>query len=304
MSGYYNYLASFIAVYQKRSISGAAESLDISQPAVTRHIKRLEKELSQILFKRTTRKLEATAVADQLYIEIGPAFNQLNNSINSFVNGDTVITIGSSSDVITACILPRIAKIIEKRIQVKLSSENYNVQELRNGKFDFILSSTLFLSEEDISIKPCYKDHTIPVANKKLFTEISKMYKNSSLEETIMKTPWIAFSENKYYLDQVLSALVDGQEPPPVVPKLIIHDVLTAIYAATNGLGVVCLPEVLWRKLIQEGTLFQLPMCKEPVALQAYLCWKEGSLWHPAKKFVHQCLSDVGTKNIDSYFGL
>jgi len=45
-------LESFIAILEKGSISGAAASLGISQPAVSKHIARLEEELGVKLFKR------------------------------------------------------------------------------------------------------------------------------------------------------------------------------------------------------------------------------------------------------------
>ncbi|MBN1333952.1 MAG: LysR family transcriptional regulator [Synergistales bacterium] len=45
-------LESFIAVLEKGSISGAAASLGISQPAVSKHVAKLEEELGVKLFKR------------------------------------------------------------------------------------------------------------------------------------------------------------------------------------------------------------------------------------------------------------
>ena len=48
-------LRAFTGFVRRRSFSGAAEELRISQPAVSKHIADLEKELRVSVFYRTTR---------------------------------------------------------------------------------------------------------------------------------------------------------------------------------------------------------------------------------------------------------
>lgn len=48
-------IQSFIAVYETRSFSKAAEQLFISQPTVSVHIKQLELQLNTTLFERNGR---------------------------------------------------------------------------------------------------------------------------------------------------------------------------------------------------------------------------------------------------------
>lgn len=45
----------FIEVAKEQNITRASQNLNISQPAVTRHIKNLENELNIVLFSRTKR---------------------------------------------------------------------------------------------------------------------------------------------------------------------------------------------------------------------------------------------------------
>ena len=45
----------FVIVAEERNITKASERLNISQPAVTKHIKNLEKQLNIILFERNKR---------------------------------------------------------------------------------------------------------------------------------------------------------------------------------------------------------------------------------------------------------
>ena len=61
-------LQTFIAVYETRSFSKAADQLFISQPSVSVHIKQLETELKTTLFDRNGRtELAPTTNARMLY---------------------------------------------------------------------------------------------------------------------------------------------------------------------------------------------------------------------------------------------
>ena len=53
-------LKSFVMTARYNSVSKAAEELGLGQPTVTTHIKKLEKELSMVLFDRVTRPIRMT----------------------------------------------------------------------------------------------------------------------------------------------------------------------------------------------------------------------------------------------------
>ena len=59
-------LATFVAVMQTGSISGAAETLYITQPAVSKRIKNLEDEFGTVLFDTVGRSIIPTASAHEL----------------------------------------------------------------------------------------------------------------------------------------------------------------------------------------------------------------------------------------------
>ena len=54
-------LRSFVAAARLRSITKAAEELNIGQPTATTHIKKLEQELGTLLFDRIKRPIQLTA---------------------------------------------------------------------------------------------------------------------------------------------------------------------------------------------------------------------------------------------------
>ena len=53
-------LKSFVMAARYNSVSKAADELGLGQPTVTTHIKKLENELSMVLFDRVTRPIKLT----------------------------------------------------------------------------------------------------------------------------------------------------------------------------------------------------------------------------------------------------
>ena len=72
-------LQTFIAVFQCRNFSTAAEKLHLTQSAVSHRIKRLEDELDVVLFDRSPRNVNASEAGDRLYSDIHSALNSLEN---------------------------------------------------------------------------------------------------------------------------------------------------------------------------------------------------------------------------------
>lgn len=60
-------LRSFVTVAREKHLTRAAEKINVSQPAVSAHIKALEEELGLSLFKRTAKGMELTAAGTPLY---------------------------------------------------------------------------------------------------------------------------------------------------------------------------------------------------------------------------------------------
>lgn len=74
----FHHLRIFSEVYRLRSFTRAAETLNISQPTISEHIKNLEGELSASLFDRLGRTIIPTATAELLF----PRAQQLLDSLN------------------------------------------------------------------------------------------------------------------------------------------------------------------------------------------------------------------------------
>ena len=69
----------FVAVASEENITRASEKLNLTQPAITKHIKNLESILGVKLFFRTNHGIVLTEQGKKLYEEIKNATNLLVN---------------------------------------------------------------------------------------------------------------------------------------------------------------------------------------------------------------------------------
>lgn len=160
-------LKIFMQVYETRSISKAAILLYITQPAVSRAIKDIEKEYDCILFERTNRTLIPTNSADILYTNLLPIIENYENLKDTLQKESLSSTfqIGSNS-TIAKYYLPTIIKdyttqypniqihvIVENEItlQTKLKKHEIDVAIVENNIQSKDLLS-IYLTQSPLSI--------------------------------------------------------------------------------------------------------------------------------------------------------
>ena len=154
----------FTIVANEKNITKASEKLNISQPAVTKHIKNLENALELRLFNRTNHGIELTSDGQKIYEEAKEAVETLNSifikygknrNINlgvhvsmykmfskiltKFSNINENITINISDTDLINMLAPDLSDMISKLENEKLDiiiskkTDNYN-----NNKIEFI----------------------------------------------------------------------------------------------------------------------------------------------------------------------
>lgn len=141
-------LQAFVATAERGSFRMAAETLHISQPALSRRIEKLEKTLGSRLLDRTTRRVETTNIGRQFLEEARAALDILDNAV--FRLGDeatlqrglvTVAAIPSAA----LHFLPRAIHVFASRhpgVRVRVIDESANavLASVMSGEADFGLN--------------------------------------------------------------------------------------------------------------------------------------------------------------------
>ncbi|MGR5548453.1 LysR family transcriptional regulator [Vibrio sp. DNB22_12_1] len=163
-----NLLHVFIAVYQHRSITVAADIMGLTQPGVSGMLKRLQQQLSVQLFVRSGRGIEPTHQAHELARQVEPALNQIRNAlegIDSFSTENSRRFVVYTTEPVMLMLLPKIEADtrlgqVEIELHPTLSSEEKLIHNLNQQKADLAIdfanySAPSFFSEFFLNDEIC-----------------------------------------------------------------------------------------------------------------------------------------------------
>lgn len=112
----------FYIVSRTGNISQAAKELYISQPAISRAIKKLEDNLDTILFKRSSRGVTLTPDGQLLYEKVKAAFELLSEGEDSILHNRSReiprLRIGASTTLCKYVLMPRLKNFISANPQM------------------------------------------------------------------------------------------------------------------------------------------------------------------------------------------
>lgn len=184
-----NLFKVFSKVAEEGNITKAAEKLYVSQPAITKSIKQLEKNLGGTLFIRTKKGVKLTEEGNVLYLyvkNILEEFKNAQNKFNSLINlEEGKIRIGASATVAKHFLMPYIEKfhILYPNIEISIVNElTVNlVKDLKNGYLDLLVSNMPMDTLNYLKIDVCAKLHDTFATSKKYIDLQDKILKISDI---------------------------------------------------------------------------------------------------------------------------
>src|SRR5688572_23619494 len=124
---------SFLAVYRMGTVSAAAKSIFLTQPAVSQHLQALEHALGTGLFLRTARRMVPTERAKELYADIVQAMERLESAgrkRKAEVTEPPLVTLGSPLEIFQER-LARGLTGLEARVWVRFGATGELVEALQ-----------------------------------------------------------------------------------------------------------------------------------------------------------------------------
>lgn len=137
----------FFIVANTKNMNKAAEELCISQPAVTKSVKKLESQLGTTLFVRSSKGMSLTAEGEMLYDKVKSAFLVLEEAEKSFLEFQELkvgeVRIGISAVLTNIVLLEAVKEFSMKYPGVNIIINNGLTSDLLNelnkGKLDFVI---------------------------------------------------------------------------------------------------------------------------------------------------------------------
>lgn len=138
-------LIAFVAIAERSSFKLAAEAINLSTPALSRRIEKLESKLGVRLFNRTTREVKLTPVGRTFLDRVLITLEQLEETALNI--GDIAelhrgqITVACIPSTIDSLLIKPIEHLIKHYPKIKIKildgSESSVIENVKNGKADF-----------------------------------------------------------------------------------------------------------------------------------------------------------------------
>jgi LysR family transcriptional activator of dmlA len=120
-------LVPFVQAVKCGTFAAAAAKLDVTPPAITKSIARLERELGVRLFNRTTRHLELTHEGERFYDHVSGMLGALDEAVGALAQSrrepEGLVRVSVTAAFGRHCLLPTISEFIEQfpRVELDLS---------------------------------------------------------------------------------------------------------------------------------------------------------------------------------------
>jgi len=295
-------LKVFYYVYSEGSVLAAAQTLHVSQSAISQSLQKLESEIQSALFTRTHKRLIPTTAGQYLFSVVRPLIAELDICLKNIEKSKDQpfgkLQIGAPVEFGKAYFPAILARFREKYPDVtfylKLGDLGTLLPLVETGQIDFAFVD-VFLTQKEFSSKlDMY--HFTPVVEEEVILACSSKYyqnsvkKNHSFKHLIQRDfityrnnaravkNWFKHHFDKYHVKFHVVLTVDSQQA-----------VISAI-SHHAGMGVIASHQV--KKEIEEGLIIPIDTSKPQIINQISLVQLQDKIPTLTEKIFQQFLLD------------
>ena len=284
-------LQAFIAVTEKGSFRAAAESLFISQPALSRRVDKLERDLKCQLLERTTRRVSLTDAGRHFLAHAQAVIDELERAYQ----GLEARAVARSGKVSLACVpsvanhlLPSVVKDFARNypaVRVKVIDESAQtvLDSVRQSQADFGLSF-LGSQEAELDFTAIRAERYVVVVPKEHALARRKTVAWRQLE----KEPLVSVSSSSGNRLLIDSAFAKTRKRPTIQYE--INHVTGAINLVAAGLGIAIIPGLALDAQLHTG-LRGVPLVDPAITRTLGLIVRKGDKLHGPAQMLADMLS-------------
>lgn len=256
----------FYTVAQTNNFSAAANRLFISQPAVSKAISHIEKDLGTLLFYRTTKGVKLTEAGELLYRQLEIAFQAIESGEEQIkkneASGAGKLTIGVSTTLCKYVLLPYLRQFIHENPHVKVSiscqSSYETIEALKKGTLDIGLigepesnTDLHFLKLRTIT------DDFVCTGQYLNMLRSENSNKNIDTASLLSKATLLLLDGNNLTRQYIDKYMLQNQLVSDQIIEVTTMDLL--IEFAKTGLGIACVIRDFVERDLKEGSLVIFP---------------------------------------------
>lgn len=285
----FQHLRTFTQAVRSGSLSEAAEVLYITQPAVSQHIRALEKHFNTQLLHRTNRGVAPTAAGEIVFayanriLDLTEKLEQEMQALESSVSGELVVgassTVGGYAVPCSICIFKE--RVPEATFKLRVANRRTVLDWLRHGEVHVALVegepfegpfTCLTITTDELSL--ICSPHDSPWNGR-------SMISISDLVEApmIMREPG---SATRQTIERALAAAGLSIDDLNVILELNHVDSIKAAVEAGRGVSVVS--NMAIRKELRTGTLMTVKVSGIEFRQKVFLAWQRDRLQNRLEK--------------------
>lgn len=228
----------FVTVANEQNITKASEKLNLTQPAVTKHIKNLENILQVKLLTRSNHGIVLTNQGQTLYKEIKDATNLLTNVETKYYKTRD-INLGIHSTIVNKIFSECLSEYYKKNSTSKISIINHENEqmllELKNKELDIIFSKKMNVKRENKKIQfiKLGEWNDVLIANEKSKWK-NKKVTLEDIKNTTLYMPKRTSETPRNFFNSINCKYEDFKDI-----KHITYTTIVEVIKNTNGIGLV-----------------------------------------------------------------
>ncbi|NGM83132.1 LysR family transcriptional regulator [Paenibacillus sp. 7124] len=236
----FEWYRSFCSIYKHNSVSEAAKARIMTQPAMSQHLASLEAEVGEDLFIRTSRKMIPTERGKELYSQLAPLIEALEETTMNFKSASlpthTVIKIGAAREFYSEKILPELHTYKMSTIS-NFGTADQLVELLKEDKLDLVITSKKYQTPGIEYLKFMEEEFVIAAPGD---CEMPDTDDPESLEQWLSAQSWISYGPDLPIIRRIWRE--HFKKRPQIRPAHIIPDLHLILRAIESGAGLSVIP--------------------------------------------------------------
>jgi DNA-binding transcriptional LysR family regulator len=255
----FEWFRTFKAIYETGSLTGAAETLFISQPGVSLHLSSLESYVGYKLFDRSSRKMVSTERGKVLYNYIQESVCKLEDAERHFHKSTEkdvpTISIGMCFETFQFT-LESYLPTLPFNVIIKFGEYPQMLSDLDSGILDMIITPQKG-DYKGLEYKPFFKEKIVIVAGSKTdtkeFDNLKKTRDTNGILTWLKTQTWYGTTGDMEHLRRFWH--INFGKRPDFKPNYIVPNMSSILRCLSGGKGLAVIPDFLSKKELDAGNI-------------------------------------------------
>ncbi|MCC5468479.1 LysR family transcriptional regulator [Pelosinus baikalensis] len=285
---------SFIAVYKSGTVSDAAKMRFLSQPAITQHLTALENTIGSKLFTRTPRHMVPTDIAKELYNQIMPPLQRLEeisfkSRQSTLKHEKPLIRIGAPLDFFKEKTLSEL-DTQRFRYQIKFGDTPNLIEDLTRGELDCVVASQR-ISIQHIEYQKIYDETFLLIGRSDIEAPQIPDYSDASLkimEDWLSSQSWISYGAELPIIRRFWWQTFNHR--PEMLATMVVPNLHVISKAVELGMGLSILPDYMCKTKLNDGTFRIIWNPPQSVQSEVLLAYRKGDIQNEGLYYIQNML--------------